>query len=179
MAEIIKKFVQVRDRFGSWGYRTVTLGVTWHYIGVAGQTPEQAFTYFNDPTKTTYSGCHYCIGVDGRIYQFADADRAVWHAGGKSYTQWALNEYPEWTTQDAGKTPNWAFIGVELCHPDDTGRFTEPTLKSAAWLARQLISEYNLKSSDMVRHYDLTGKDCPKWWVATPQAWAGFKRRLR
>ena len=111
--------------------------------------------------------------------QFAVADRAVWHAGGQSYTQWALNEYPEWTTDQAGHTPNWAFIGVELCHQDYTGRFTEKTLKSASWLALKLISEYNLKSSDMVRHYDLTGKDCPKYWVANRQAWAGFKRRLR
>jgi len=153
--------------------------VVWHYTQNPGQSPLGAFEYFNDPTKTAYSGCHYCIGTDGQIYQFADAERAVWHAGGESYTQWALNQYANWTTNQAGKTPNWAFIGVEMCHLDDTGKPTDATLKASVWLAKHLISEYNLKSCNMVRHYDLTGKICPKYWVDNPQAWAGFKRRVR
>lgn len=153
--------------------------MVWHYVGVPGQTPEQARRYFSDPTKQVYSGCHYCIGIDGQVYQFADADRAVWHAGSKSYTQWALNKYEKWTTPNAGRTPNWAFIGVELCHPDKTGRFTEATLQSATALANQLMLDYNLSVSDMVRHYDMTGKLCPKYFVENRQAWAGFKRRLR
>ena len=165
--------------FGSDEFRTCTKGVVWHYIGVPGQTPMQAYNYFNDPTKQVFAGCHFCVGLDGDVIQFADADRAVWHCGAKQYTRWMQNAHYEYATNAKGKTPNWAFIGVELCHPDDTGQFTEPTLRAAAVLAKQLISDYNLQVSDMIRHYDVTGKDCPKYWIANPQAWSGFKRRIR
>ena len=39
-----------------------------------------------------------------------------------------------------------------------------------AWLC----GEYGLTTEDVIRHYDVTGKDCPKYYVEHPEAWERF-----
>ena len=48
------------------------------------------------------------------------------------------------------------------CHPGADGKFTDETydslVKLTAWLCKQL----DLSPKDVIRHYDVTGKACPK-----------------
>ena len=30
-------------------------------------------------------------------------------------------------------------------------------------------------TEDVIRHYDVTGKDCPKYYVEHPEAWDAFR----
>lgn len=32
---------------------------------------------------------------------------------------------------------------------------------------------------DVIRHYDVTGKKCPLWYVEHPEAWLTFRERVR
>ena len=70
-------------------------------------------------------------------------------------------------------------ISIEVCHPDDTGKFNdasyESVVKLTAWLCRQL----KLKSSDVVRHYDINGKKCPKYYVEDKEAWKQLKEDVK
>ena len=34
--------------------------------------------------------------------------------------------------------------------------------------------EENLKQDDIIRHYDVTGKECPRYFVKHPEAWEKF-----
>ena len=34
--------------------------------------------------------------------------------------------------------------------------------------------EFNLEAKDVIRHYDVTGKLCPKYYVENPMAWESF-----
>ena len=64
-------------------------------------------------------------------------------------------------------------------HPDDTGKFNDASygsvVKLTAWLCRQL----KLKSSDVVRHYDINGKKCPKYYVEDKEAWKQLKEDVK
>lgn len=71
---------------------------------------------------------------------------------------------------------NGRYIQIEMCHPDTTGRINEATLERVVWLCRKLISEYGCK--DIIRHYDVTGKQCPLWYVQNPDEWAKLKARI-
>ena len=35
--------------------------------------------------------------------------------------------------------------------------------------------KFDLDENDVIRHYDVTGKICPKYFVEDEEAWKGFK----
>ena len=38
-----------------------------------------------------------------------------------------------------------------------------------------LIEAFGLTQDDVIRHYDVTGKNCPKYYVENPDAWIQMK----
>ena len=42
-------------------------------------------------------------------------------------------------------------------------------------LTTWLIGRYDLGIEDVIRHYDVTGKECPKYYVDHPDAWEQMK----
>ena len=46
-------------------------------------------------------------------------------------------------------------------------------LRLTAWLCE----EFDLAPADVIRHYDVTGKICPKYYVDHPEAWEDFLLR--
>jgi N-acetylmuramoyl-L-alanine amidase CwlA len=75
----------------------------------------------------------------------------------------------------ASNNRNEDTISVECCHPDETGKFTSDTYDSLVSLTAALCVEYNLKEEDIIRHYDVTGKLCPLYFVEHEDAWTAFK----
>ena len=53
---------------------------------------------------------------------------------------------------------------------------SEGTLENTVWLCRKLIGEYGCR--DIIRHYDVTGKICPKWYVEHPNEWEALRARI-
>ena len=45
-------------------------------------------------------------------------------------------------------------------------------------LVAWLMGRYDLTTDDVIRHYDVTGKDCPKYFVENSKAWSDFKTDL-
>lgn len=74
----------------------------------------------------------------------------------------------------------------ECCHPESTGKFTEATEQSLAELCAYLLEKFGLGIDDIIRHYDVTGKQCPLWWSPTKyqsaevanKRFADFKNRV-
>ena len=46
------------------------------------------------------------------------------------------------------------------------------------WSNLWLMGRYDLTADDVIRHYDVTGKDCPKYFVENSNAWSDFKTDL-
>lgn len=66
-------------------------------------------------------------------------------------------------------------ISIECCHKDDTGVFEQETYDSVVKLAAWLCARFGLTSEQVIRHYDVTGKECPKYYVDHPDAWEQMK----
>ena len=134
-------------------------GVVVHYTGNAGTTAEQNRSYFEN-LKTgedgTYASSHFVIGLDGEIIQCIPLDEI----------SYASNER------------NSDTISIECCHPDETGAFTEATYQSLIELTTWLCEEFDLTSSDVIRHYDVTGKECPLYFVEHEDAWNEFRATI-
>ena len=61
---------------------------------------------------------------------------------------------------------------------NDSGKFTDETYQSLVELVAWLMGRYELTADDVIRHYDVTGKDCPKYFVENSNAWSDFKTDL-
>lgn len=73
---------------------------------------------------------------------------------------------------------NFNSIGIELCSRKDTkGKyyFKDETIHNAARFVALQMKNYNIPIGNVIRHYDVTGKSCPRPFVENPQAWQNFK----
>ena len=140
--------------------RKNTTAIACHYIGNPGTSAEANRNWFESLKNGTgtKASCHYIIGLQGEILRLIPEDEISWCTN-------SANSYT---------------ISIEACHPDSTGRFTDATYKSYAELCADLCSRWGLdpEHGGLVRHYDVTGKLCPKWFVDNPPAWEQFKREV-
>lgn len=67
---------------------------------------------------------------------------------------------------------------LRLATPDESGKFNQETYQSLQKLVRSLMDTYDLDKEDVIRHYDVTGKICPKYFVDHEDAWQIFLNSL-
>ncbi|MGM9537282.1 MAG: N-acetylmuramoyl-L-alanine amidase family protein [Candidatus Onthomonas sp.] len=129
-----------------------------HYVGNPGTTAQQNRDYFASLAKTGEESVssHFVIGTDGTIIQCIPLDE-------KSY---------------CSNHRNADTISIECCHPDAEGAFTEETRAALVSLVRYLAHGYALSYDDVIRHYDVTGKICPKYYVEHEEAWTDLKDEI-
>ncbi len=122
--------------------------------------------------EEVYTSAHFIIGIDGKIIQCLPTDEMAYHVGAKLYTPEAVSRL--------GHYPNNCTIGIELCHPKADGEFTEETLGSAISVAAILCKAFELDPEKNIwTHHQVTGKDCPKWFVNHPEQFEKFKSDVR
>lgn len=67
-------------------------------------------------------------------------------------------------------------ISIEYCHPDDTGKPSDDTYASLVRVTAWLCGLFGLDpETDVIRHYDVIGKECPRYYVQNEEAWLQFK----
>ena len=130
-------------------------GVVIHYTGNPGTTAMQNRNYFEGlaEKKDTKASSHFIVGLSGEIIQCVP-----------------LNEIAYASNQRNADT-----ISIECCINNEAGKFTDKTYDALVHLTAWLVGEYDLKISDIIRHYDVTGKACPKYFVEHESAWEDFK----
>ena len=79
----------------------------------------------------------------------------------------------------ASNSRNDDTLSIECCHVDETGEFTDATYLSLVRLTGWLCYRFNLTEEDVIRHYDVTGKICPKYYVENPKQWEKFKKDVK
>ena len=129
-------------------------GIVVHYVGNPGTTARQNHSYFQNLARTgeTYASSHFLIGLEGEILQNVPLDEVAYCS-----------------SQRNGDT-----ISIECCHPEEDGAFTPETYRSLVKLVKWLMDYYGLEAEQVIRHYDVTGKECPLYYVRDPGAWEIF-----
>lgn len=141
-----------------------------HYTANDGDTDEGNGNYFAN--NIVGASAHYFVDDDSITRSVPD-DYIAWAVGGSKY------KYKKGGTF-YGKCTNANSISIELCDTKKNGvyDFTEATMKNAADLVKLLMKKYTVPVERVVRHYDVTGKVCPKPFVDDEKAWKEFKERL-
>ena len=144
--------------------RDKTTKIAVHYIGNPGTSAINNRNYFNN----TYCGVssNYIVGLEGEVICCIPPDEVSWC-----------------TCEANSYSPS-----IETCHPDSTGKFNDKTYKSLVELTAYLCKKYNLTEKDIIRHYDVTGKVCPRSFVPSKNggtdnnsnsAWNKFKNDVK
>ena len=134
-----------------------------HFTANNGDTAYGNTNYFK-----SYRGAsaHYFVDENG-IYQSIEDKNIAWHCGAKKYKHSTCR--------------NSNSLGVELCsRKNSKGNFyfMDKTVDNAVELIKMLIIKYNVPIANVIRHYDVTGKNCPEPFVRNIKAWQNFKGRL-
>lgn len=87
--------------------------------------------------------------------------------------------YPTWEIAYASNERNHDTVSIECCHKDDSGEFTKETYQSVIQLTAWLCEKFGLSEEDVIRHYDVTGKICPKYFVEHEDAWEQLKLHIK
>lgn len=130
-------------------------GIVVHYTANPGTTAQQNRDYFAGlaESKETKASSHFVIGLSGEIIQCIPCNEM-------SY---------------ASNDRNSDTISIECCIADDSGKFNDKTYDALVRLVTWLMGRYDLSTEAVIRHYDVTGKLCPKYFVEHPSAWDQFK----
>lgn len=134
-------------------------GIVVHYTANPGTTAEQNRSYFESlkDTQKTKASSHFVVGIDGKIVQCIPS----------SEMSYASNDR------------NADTLSIECCHQDETGQFTQETYDSLVELTAWLCGKFNLPVDSVIRHYDVTGKECPIYYVEHEDAWEQFKKDVQ
>lgn len=126
-----------------------------HYTANPGATAIANRNYFENLANTheTKVSSHFVIGLDGEVVQCIPTSEM-------SYTT---------------NSRNVDTLSIECCHQDETGKLNDATYDSVVKLTAWLCTRFGLTSENVIRHYDVTGKDCPKYYVENPDAWIQMK----
>ena len=131
--------------------------VVLHYVGNPGTTAKANRDYFNTLAlgrDGTYASSHFVVGLEGEVIQCIPLTEVAY----------------------ASNHRNSDTVAIEVCHPDDTGEFSPETYAAVVELTAWLCREFRLDAAeDVIRHYDVTGKECPRWYVKNPEAWEAFR----
>lgn len=130
-----------------------------HWVGNANSTAIANRNYFESlKERKSFASSHYIIGLQGEIIQCVPESEIAYHANN-------ANSYS---------------IGIEVCHPDWQGKFSEITYKSLINLLADLCKRYSLEpTTAIIRHYDVTKKLCPKYYVEHSGAWLQLKQDVK
>lgn len=121
-----------------------------HYVGNPGTTAQQNHDYYDQPETTVSS--HFVIGLEGEVIQCIPMDEK----------------------SSASNDRNGDTLSIEVCHPDATGQFTDASYETLVKLTAWLCDYCDIGRDKVIRHYDITGKACPLYFVDNEEAWAQF-----
>jgi N-acetylmuramoyl-L-alanine amidase len=149
-------------------------GIVIHWVGNPCTSAKANRDYFEglkaqnaDDKNARYASAHFIVGLEGEVIRCIPENEIAYHAGAQKYNPAALNALK--TTY-----PNNSTIGIELCHADWTGKFEKETLDAARSLCKELIKTHAIPQGNLFRHFDITGKDCPRYFVQNKDAWFDF-----
>lgn len=138
-----------------------------HYVGAVSKAVDNAKYFYS-----VYRGAsaHYFTD-DTSIWQVVEDKNAAWHCGGGLQGSGGHSFFKKCTNANS--------IGIEMCCKKKDGKLyiTDATIAQTAKLVKYLMDKYDIPASHVIRHYDVTGKNCPAPYLDSTK-WAKLKKTL-
>lgn len=164
--EALKKQVAVKEKLLSkneYSRPEIKLdavkGIVIHYTGSSGTTAEGRRDYFENLNQDSGAAqsSHFIVGLSGEIIQCIPTDEIAY----------------------ASLSRNSDTIAIEYCHNTEDGAIGDSTYDSLVKLTAWLMESYGLKSTNIIRHYDINSIECPKYFVENQEVWTKFLKDVQ
>lgn len=137
--------------------------IVMHFTANNGDTAQGNANYF--ARTAVGASAHYFVDKSGVVQSVPESDTA-YHCGAK--------QYKHATCRNANS------VGVEMCSQIVGGEYVimPDTVNNAVRLVKSLVGRYHIDRRHILRHYDVTGKNCPAPWVSHPEQFELFLDRV-
>lgn len=134
-------------------------GIVIHYTANPGSGAQANRDYFEGlkDSHITKASSHFVVGLEGEIIQCIPTAEIAY----------ASNER------------NRDTVAIECCYENEDGSFNQETYNEVIHLTAWLCAKFGLDENDVIRHYDVTGKKCPLYYVEHEDAWEQFRADVR
>lgn len=152
---------KTKSRWGYRGHKQIEWIIV-HYTGDYGSQGRAKKTADAMQTWKRTTSTHYLVGDDD-IYQVVEDRHAAWHCPYEKSNKCIAS--------------NTCALGVDLVEHKRNTRshsvkdmdwyFTDKVIEDGAQLVAELADRYNIPMDHIVRHFDVTGKWCPRPFVGS------------
>lgn len=134
-----------------------------HFVGAVSTALNNA-KYFENDYRGASAG-YFVDEID--TYRIVKDSDSSWHCG----------------TTGAYKHPecrNTNSIGIEMCCFNNNGTLdvSDKVVERTIQLTKELMAKYGISADRVLRHYDVTGKNCPAPFVRDTNRWNDFKAKI-
>lgn len=161
----INKKLSVRNRTVMSNKKNLYIVI--HYVGAVSTASANASYFYS-----AYRGAsaHYFVD-DNSIWQAVADKNAAWHCGGPLQ---GSGKHPFY-----GKCKNSNSIGIEMCCKKKNGKLyiTDKTIENTADLVKHLMKKHGIPAGHVIRHYDVTSKNCPAPYI-NESKWKALHKKL-
>lgn len=126
--------------------------LTIHSTGNPKSTAQNERDNLNRPDNTTTTGFHIVVDEKEAI-ECIPLNKVAYHAGDGAYGR-----------------GNSKSIGLEICESGDRAK----TLENAVKVSAKILHEMNWGIDRLKRHYDWSGKNCPR--ILSANNWSGWNK---
>lgn len=123
-----------------------------HYTGTDASAHNNLVYFSRNAAKAS---AHYFVDRDGTLRQSVSEADTAWHAG-----KFAMNQRS---------------LGIECVSAGED--FSEEQVATLAALTQALMAKYGIPAENVIRHYDVTGKECPAPYL-DPAKWRALHERI-
>lgn len=147
-----------KNKYNRPGTRSEPGRICVHYTGQAGTDADKLALFYKNvaagmfPDKpNSWTSTQYIIGMNGKIIRIIPDNEIAYAASGK----------------------NNGTLHIEVCYSKAGGEFEEASIEALRELVQYLMKKYGIPAEKVLRHYDLTGKYCP-WFYVDENRWAAL-----
>lgn len=164
-----KTLIANRKNYGSKRNTGLIKYLVYHYTANDGDTDEANAKYFHN--NIVKASAHRFVDDDSVTISVPD-NYVAWHCGGGLQGSKGHTYYKKCTNTNS--------IGIEMCDTKRNGKYevTPKTRTNAIALGKELVKKYGIKKENVIRHYDVTGKNCPAYFVKDEEAWKKFRDEI-
>lgn len=164
-----KTLIANRKNYGSKRSTSLIKYLVYHYTANDGDTDEANAKYFHN--NIVKASAHRFVDDDSVTISVPD-NYVAWHCGGGLQGSKGHTYYKKCTNTNS--------IGIEMCDTKRNGKYevTPKTRSNAIALGKEIVKKYGIKKENVIRHYDVTGKNCPAYFVKDEEAWIKFRNEI-
>ena len=151
-----------KNKYNRPGTKSTPKRICVHYTGDCGATAEQLSKYWQNVAAGVFkdkpwswTSAQYIVGLNGEVVRCIPDNEIAYAAANQ----------------------NADTIHIEVCYKQKSGAFEEISIVALGELVRSLMKKYAIPAGKVVRHYDLTGKLCPAYYV-DENRWAALHERI-